>query len=286
MRRKLFRIFAISLVLFVLVDLVSCQIFDAMVVPVEAEGLLRDRKETSSDWTVSYLSAMLRDQDELQRIIYVHGTPGDATAFEGYLLKPIDGFDSIAVDRPGFGHTTPKKPALTMHEQAQAIEPFLVERNGKWPILVGHSMGAPIIARVAAEYPEKVGGLVILSGALDPSLEKIAWFQRVGEFAIVPYMIPRFLRNSNRELYTLRGELEALKPLLAEIKCPVIIVHAPDDMLVPYDNVEYMQENFSEGVIQEVVVVDGKNHFLPWNAEETVREAILQVADDQIDEKS
>lgn len=277
MRMRALRVVLISCTLFILLDMLSCRIFDEVMVPVEADGLIRASIDTPSGIELSYLAAITTDASG-QRIIYVHGTPGSARAFERYLLDPIDGFESISVDRPGFGRTLPHDPEPRLREQARAIEPLLVERNGKWPILVGHSLGAPIVARVAADFPDRVGGLLILSGSLDPALERITWYQRLGNFAFIPYMIPRALRNANRELFPLKKELVALKPLLRQIRCPVIIVHAPDDSLVPFQNVAFMEAHMSPGVVRDVVVLEGKNHFLPWNSEDSVRSAIVKLA--------
>lgn len=278
MKFRIARVVAMSCALFVILDVISCRIYDEVMTPVQAEGLIRASIEAGPDLKLSYISSVTTEAD-LQRIIFVHGTPGDATAFERYLIDPLAGFESISIDRPGFGRTRPSVPMPALRDQARALEALLVERGGKWPLLVGHSLGAPIIARTAADYPDRVGGLLILSGSLDPSLEKIAWYQRLANLPIVRYMIPRFLRNSNRELYPLREELEALKPFLVKVMCPVIIVHSPDDSLVPFENVAYMKESFAPGVIVEVVVLEGKNHFVPWNAEADVRDAIFALAE-------
>ena len=277
MRLRIARVVLLSCTLFVILDVISCRIFDDVMSPADANGLVRSSIDTPSGLRLSYISGVTTETGR-QRLIFVHGTPGNAKAFERYLLDPLPGFESISIDRPGFGKTRPRTALPGLRDQALALEPLLVERDGAWPILIGHSLGGPIIARAAAEFPDRVGGLVILSGSLDPSLEKIAWYQRVANFAFVPHMIPRALRNSNRELYPLKRQLEVLQPLLAKIRCPVLIVHARDDSLVPYDNVAYMNENFAEGVIREVVVLQGKDHFIPWNAEPEIREAILRLA--------
>ncbi len=277
MRLRIARVLLVSCTLFIMLDVISCRIFDDVMSPADTNGLVRSSIDTSSGLKVSYISGVTAKTDH-QRLIFVHGTPGNARAFERYLLDPLPGFESISVDRPGFGKTLPRTPLPELRDQALALEPLLVERDGAWPILIGHSLGGPIIARAAAEFPDRLGGLVILSGSLDPSLEKIAWYQRIANFAFVPHMIPRALRNSNRELYPLKRELELLQPLLMKITCPVLIVHALDDSLVPYENVAYMKENFAEGVIREVVVLQGKDHFIPWNAEAEIREAILRLA--------
>jgi len=278
MRRRALRIIAASLILFVIVDIGSCQLHDALVSPVVADGLIRQEVLAPNGYTLSYL-ANIESTAILPRLVYVHGTPGDATAFERYLLDPIPGFESLSIDRPGFGLTVPRTLALTLAEQAKALEPLLLNREERGTILVGHSLGGPIIVQAALDYPERVAGLVILAGSLDPALESVAWYQHLAEFAFVPYMIPGDLRRTNREVIPLKDELEALRPRLKDLQCPIVIVHAPDDMLVSAANVDYMLAEFPKDRVIEVMRPEGKNHFVPWNAEADVRRAIQRVAD-------
>lgn len=278
MRRKLLRILGISAAFFVVLEIGSCRMYDTFVRPVEADGLLRSAIAAPNGYTISYIAAAVHGADELPRILYVHGTPGDATVFEDYLTAPIPGFDAVSLDRPGFGHTTPRTPVYTLKAQAEGLEPLLVSRSDRGTILVGHSLGGPIVVEAALRYSDRVGGLVILSGSLDPAFEKITWYQRAANFAFVPYMIPYFLRNANRELLPMKAELEALRPRLKDVSCPIVIVHAPDDILVPYENVDYMRAEFPEDTVVDVMTLDGKSHWVPWNAEAEVREAIARVA--------
>ena len=239
------------------------------------EGIPRATIEGEDGQVVSYLHV---GDTGAPRIIYVHGSPGNARAWLDYLKDPIPGFESIAPDRLGFGQTTPADPVPSLQDQAAAIEPFLVERNGKWPILVGHSLGGTIVCRVAADYPERVGGLVVISGALDPSLETTHWYQRLGEFGFVPHLLPRGLRNSNRELIPLKDELEELEPMLDQIQCPVIILHGKKDSLAPVSNVDFLKEHLPEETLHDVTLFEDRNHLIPWSEDAAIREAIEQVA--------
>ena len=277
MIRKWVKRLTLFFLFLVVADIITWQILDRTRLPKEPEGLTRNAMPTQTDWNVSFIRQPITEPDA-QRLIFVHGTPGDATASNSYLLEPIDGLDSISIDRPGFGHTEPRTPALTLQEQALAIEPFLEQRGGEGPILFGHSMGAPILAQVAAMYPDRVGGLIIAAGAMDPDLEEWKWYNRFLDTKLTAYMVSRSIRNSNRELKPLKAELEKLKPLLAKITCPIIILHASDDMLVPFANVTYMKENFPKESIIEIVELKGRNHFLPWNSEKEIRQAIKQLA--------
>ncbi len=277
MRRSRLWKLGVALLALIVFEIGSCQVFDAIVETEDAEDVVRGQLEVPVGWSISYIRQPAAAADA-PRLIYVHGTPGDANAFRSYVQSPIPGFESISIDRPGFGRTRPRRPALTLREQAECIEPFLVQRGGRWPVLIGHSLGGPIVAQVAADYPGRVGGLVILSGSLDPAEEKVAWYQCIANLPVIAYMIPRFLRNSNRELLPMKAELESLQPRLAGIACPVIILHAPDDILVPFSNVAFMERNFPTGQIVDTVVLEGKNHFIPWNAETDVRSAVERLA--------
>jgi pimeloyl-ACP methyl ester carboxylesterase len=87
-------------------------------------------------------------------------------------------------------------------------------------------------------------------------------------------LLPRAIRNANAELMALRPELVALGPLLPRITTKVVIVHGTADDLVPLANVPYMQARLTGTRCLQTVLLDGRNHFLPWNSADAVRAAI------------
>lgn len=224
------------------------------------------------------LSAVRAGDPAGRRVLFVHGTPGEASAWAAYLADVPAGFEYVAVDRPGFGQSEPRDAVTALAAQAALLAPLLVERRGQQTILVGHSLGGPIVAQVAADFPEQVGALVIVAGSLDPALEEILFIQRVGEAWPFVHLLPRSLRNANREILALEPELRALKPRLGAIVQPVIIIHGTKDGLVPFANVPFMEEAFRSARSRETIVLDGANHFLPWNAKPTIDAAILKAA--------
>lgn len=213
-----------------------------------------------------------------RRVIFVHGTPGEATGWADFLLHVPPGFEYFAIDRPGFGRTVPNAAEPSLERQALAIEPLLVRRAGLFPILVGHSLGGPIIARVAADNPGRVAGLLILAGSLDPALEKVHPMQPLGEWWGIRSALPRSLRNANRELLPLQRELERLAPLLAGIRVPVSIVHGTADTLVPVGNVDFMKARFTGAAPLRTALLTDQNHFLPWEHRPTIERAIAALA--------
>lgn len=235
------------------------------------DGVARSAYSAPDGLRVSMLS---RGPAGGRRIIFVHGTPGSSTAWEHYLRSPLPGTEAVAIDRPGFGATQPGDALVALKAQAATIAPLLVQRGGKWPVLVGHSLGGPIVAQVAVDNPGKVGGVLILAGSFDPKLEKINPMQHVGEWRLVSAQLPPNLRNANRELLGLKPELAALAPRLAGLRCRISIIHGNKDDLVPYANVAFLRAHLTGAAALDVETLAGQNHFIVWNEEPRVRAAL------------
>jgi len=242
------------------------------IAPASATDALRTRLTVGSGLcsTVSVLRAGARDGT---RVIMVHGTPGSATAWADYLLSPPPGIELLALDRPGFGNSGPADAVTRLADQAAAVS-ALMPPDDRPVVLLGHSLGGAVVARVAADHPERVSALVLLAASLDPALEAIHPMQRLGAWPPIRALLPRAIRNANAELMALRPELQALADLLPRIMAKVVIVHGTDDDLVPVANVPFMQARLRGARCVKVVMLEGRNHFLPWNSEAAVRDAI------------
>jgi pimeloyl-ACP methyl ester carboxylesterase len=207
------------------------------------------------------------------RVILVHGTPGSADSWADYLLAPPPGLELVALDRPGFGRSGPAGAVTSLAAQAAAVA-ALLPADGRRAVLVGHSLGGPIVARVAAAQPQRVAALVLIAASLDPALEKIHPLQPLGAWPPVRHLLPRAIRNANAELMALQPELVALAGVLGRIRAPVVILHGSADDLVPVANVPFIEAALTGARCIDTTLLPGRNHFLPWNAEHEVRAAI------------
>lgn len=223
--------------------------------------------------TVNYLDA---GDPNGRVVVFVHGTPGDAYAWTDYLMHVPKGYRYIAIDRPGFGASGPDDAVVSLAEQARAIAAVIRTAGNHPAVLVGHSLGGPIVAQVAVDDPDLVAALVILAGSLDPAQENVPLIQYVGDTWPISALLPRALRNANREIIALKPQLEALSARLNEIKIPVTIVHGTKDDLVPYANVAFIKTHMTHTKGMDVTTIEGQNHFLPWNSKPQVEAAIAR----------
>jgi pimeloyl-ACP methyl ester carboxylesterase len=206
-------------------------------------------------------------------VIWVHGTPGSAEGWSDYIQEPVASTVSVALDRPGFGQSEPPSAVTSLERQAAAVA-ALFPPAPQAVVLVGHSLGGAVVAYAAARYPDRVRALVLLASSLDPAQESIHPMQYLGRAWPFSMMLPRALGNANIELMAFKEQLLLLEPMLPNITAPTVIVHGTKDELVPFANVAYMQAHLTGARRVETVVLEGQNHFLPWNSEATVRKAV------------
>lgn len=253
--------------------LIGCSIPGPDTSDQDAAALPRQELRLNAGYALSYLEAGAPDG---RLAVFVHGTPGDAHAWTDYLMGVPQGLRYVAVDRPGFGNSGPDDAVVSLREQAEALTQLIRAAGGKPAVLIGHSLGGPIIAQAAVDNPELVAALVVVAGSLDPALEDVPFIQYVGDTWPVSALLPRMLRNANREIIALEPQLAALAPRLAAIKVPVTIVHGTKDDLVPFANVAFMKKHMTGTKAMDVTVLDGQNHFLPWNSKRAVDAAIAK----------
>jgi pimeloyl-ACP methyl ester carboxylesterase len=213
-------------------------------------------------------------------IVFIHGTPATAAVFGEQFRRPFPHANVLALDRPGFGKSTPAARRPSLEDQAQAIR-ALLPKPGRLPaILVGHSYGGAVALLAALEFTNQVAGVVLIGASVDPSQERTYLIQKIGNWPILSWLIPRSLRQCNRELLTLRNDLVRLQRQLPSLTAPVVMVHGAKDRLVPVANVNFLKSELAragkEDLLQELVFFD-YNHFIPWERPEAVEQAIGMV---------
>ena len=99
--------------------------------------------------------------------LFVHGLGGSATNWTDLMGLLEGAVSSEAVDLPGFGFSPPPpRGRYTVGAHARAVIGHL-ERSGRGPVhLFGNSLGGAVSTRVAADRPDLVRTLTLVSPAL------------------------------------------------------------------------------------------------------------------------
>ena len=101
-------------------------------------------------------------------LVFVHGWTCDSSSWTEQVAAFSKKYRVITLDLPGHGQSgSPKDGKFSMDLFARAVEAVRVEANAPRIVLVGHSMGAPVIRQYAHTYPDHVAGLVAVDGPLD-----------------------------------------------------------------------------------------------------------------------
>jgi pimeloyl-ACP methyl ester carboxylesterase len=101
-------------------------------------------------------------------IVFVHGWTCDSSSWTGQVPSFAKDYRVVTLDLPGHGRSeSPKDGKLSMDLFARAVEAVRAEAGAERIVLVGHSMGAPVIRQYAHLYPNRVAGLVAVDGPLD-----------------------------------------------------------------------------------------------------------------------
>ncbi len=216
--------------------------------------------------------------DSLPLVVMSHGSPGASDAFLDYLADSALTRKArlVAYDRLGFGYTAGfGRPEPSLEAQAAALQAIANQlAPGQKIILVGHSLGGPVIVRFAMDYPEQTAGLVIVAGSVDPTQEEHPWWQSVVDVPPVKWLIPKPFWTSNAEIIPLEKELEKMMPLWPKITCPVTIIHAIDDQLVPVANAHFAKKMLVNCPDLKLDILPDGDHFILWSRQERVKAAI------------
>ncbi len=231
-------------------------------------------------WEGRDIRYVVSGRPEARPVLFIHGAPGSISAWDDYLTDPVltEAFFIIAYDRPGYGHSAEGGAVVAISEQMEAAFAVLdaAGANGP-PLVVGHSYGGTVAARMAMADSDSLREVLLLAAAVDPENERIFFFNRPLEWRTLNWMLPRSMRTANREKVTHVAELTAMLPLWPAISVPVTVIHGAQDPIVRVANGRFAAQAIPEGVVSYQELPDA-NHFLPWTRSDLVRGWLLERA--------
>ncbi|MFK8161708.1 MAG: alpha/beta fold hydrolase [Lewinella sp.] len=246
---------------------------------LETRGITQAKllRDTSITGHLQYLE--IDQTASLPLLVMLHGSPGALSAFEPYFTDRLllDSFSILAIDRPGFGYSDFGTAAPLLADQATAVASVLRRYPNRLKILIGHSMGGPLLARLAMDYPEEVDGMVMVAPSVSPMLEPAAGWRKFVNTPPIRWFTPPALRVCNQEIIPLRGELDKMMPAWEKMEMPVTVVQGTEDELVPMGNAAFVAESINDTSRVKLSYVEGGDHFILWSEVPLIREEILEM---------
>jgi len=149
------------------------------------------------------------------------------------------------VDLPGYGAapTVPKGRDVTITDHANVLASWLAASGLENPVVVGHSMGAQVVSRMAVDHPELTSRIVLMSVTMpvgERNLVKGGWLLAIDSLRNPPsadavimadYLfrcgIPYFFRQT-KQLFS-----DRIEDRLGEVKAKTLVICGDKDLIVP-----------------------------------------------------
>jgi pimeloyl-ACP methyl ester carboxylesterase len=101
-------------------------------------------------------------------IVLVHGWSCNLTNWRDQIPELSKRARVVALDLPGHGLSDKPETTYSMDFFADAIDAVMKDAGVEHAVLVGHSMGTPVVRQFYRKYPRKTLALVVVDGGLRP----------------------------------------------------------------------------------------------------------------------
>lgn len=218
-------------------------------------------------------------EDNLPTLVFVHGSPGSWMHYMKYMWDEDlrKKYRIVAIDRPGFGYSNFGK-AMHLQEQCKIILPVLQSLKTAKPMyLVGHSMGGPVVVKLAADNSSLFKTVVIVAGAIDIKQEAKETWRHIMNVHPLYWCLPGAFGPSNTELLYLKKDLLPLQNDFKNITCNILFVHGDKDTWVPIENIAYGKKMMVNAASINADTLHGADHQIPWKKREQLKQILLQL---------
>ena len=208
--------------------------------------------------------------DGPRTIVFVHGWSCDWTVWRRQIPAFAPGARVLALDLPGHGQSDAPRIGYTLDLFARAVDAVLRDAGASRAVLVGHSMGTPVVRQFYRRHPDKTEALV----AVDGSFRVLVSGAEDREKFLAPYRGPEYEERLERfaDFMFTPDEKDLADQMKAVMtKTPQhVLVGAAESMLAP--------ANFAEDPIRvPLLTVLARSPFWTRDYEAFVRKLAPQV---------
>lgn len=169
-------------------------------------------------------------------LLLIHGAPGAWFGYKEFFNDSLllSKYQIVVPDRAGYHKSVNKLTSI--EQQAILLKCLLKLHNHQKVSLLGRSYGAAIAVKLAAENPELVENLLLISPACDPTKEKFWWFSKLGNSKFIRFFLPVYANRASDEKFAHTQELLKLLPDWQKVRCPVTILQGGKDWIIDTSN--------------------------------------------------
>lgn len=217
--------------------------------------------------------------DSLPVTLLLHGSPSSMVRFRRWFRDSsiYNHTRLVSVDRPGYGRSGFGRAVPSVARQAALLAPVLHHFSKNGPVtLLGKSYGGPVAAKLAMDFPDEVGSLVLLSASVQPAAEDTPAIAHKIVRWPVRWVFPRVGKVATREKFKHTQALEEIRDGWPRILCPTWVLHGCRDSLIFYSNAEFACRELRNAHDVTLVAFDSLGHRVYNYAPEAVRQYLLE----------
>jgi pimeloyl-ACP methyl ester carboxylesterase len=222
--------------------------------------------------------SVISRNDSLPLLVFVHGAPGAWYGYQNLMDDTLlqKKFRIVSVDRLGYGKSGYGDAETSVKQQALSIEAVIEKENlcGKKVTLFGRSYGAPIMAWLAIQHPEKVEKLFMISPVIDPDKEKFYWFSKPGKWKPVQWFLPEMLNVATAEKFAHPAEMRSMLPKWEHLYVPTVVVTGNDDHIADTANFSFARKHLVN-CDTTMIRLDHVGHLVTYQKPELIRDLLL-----------
>lgn len=156
-----------------------------------------------------------------EALVFIHGWSCNHTFWKDNLPAFKDKTRVLALDLPGHGTSEVPSATLTMDLFAKTINAVMADAGVRKAVLVGHSMGTPVVRQFYRLFPDKTLALVLVDGSVMPFGNK----QMMDQF-LSAFKSPNYKQTMEGMLGAMTGPIK--KPeVVAQIKTSMMSTPQP-----------------------------------------------------------
>lgn len=226
-----------------------------------------------NDLLINYYS--LPNRKPSKTLVFLHGWGVNSKLWFKILPELINqNYSLYFLDLPGFGQSQMPEVTYDVGDYKKIVSGFIEKLGLKKINLVGHSFGGRVAIKMAAENPEFLEKIILVSAAgIVHNSRKKKIFVTISKF-IKPIFKPDFMQPLRKKFYLLIGSeyleniklskiftkvvMEDLTHLFSKIKIQTLIIWGGGDKVTPLNDGQLMNKFITKS---KLVVFEKAGHF-------------------------